>query len=263
MAKNQKPPAKKTPPKQTTEEENEEEGEETEETEDEDADRKINAIVTNRVNRALKPLTKTIESLTAKLEEMTKAKSTSSEEETDEEIEEEPSKPVKGKGKPNKQLTALEKRVKDAEERAAAAEKAQTEAAEKAQRQEENVAIGAALAKSGISDQRVIRAVTLSLREDGLIIRDEETGKIKFKTVDKHGYEDLVEPEVGLGKWLKGDGKSFLPAVPAGGSGAGNTNLQTPRGAGMNKQEISKLSAREKAAIDLERASTGLPPLES
>lgn len=260
MAKPKTPPKQsKNPPKpDDDEEETPGEGDE-EEDDDEDDDRKINAIVTNRVNRALKPLTKQIADLTAAL--AAKAKPESDDEDDDDE-EETPRSSKKGKsGVPDKKLTALEKRVKDAEERAANAEKAQQEQAAKAKIQEENAVIGAALQKAGITDPKVVKAITLSLREDELIVRDEETGKPRFKTVDKYGSEDLVDPEVGIGKWIKTDGKAFVPAVQASGSGAGGTGLQQTNGTKMSKAEISRLDAKQRAAIELERASRGQPPL--
>ena len=225
---------------------------------DEDQDRKINAIVTSRVNRALKPLTKTIEALTSRLEALSQPRST---DEDEEETDEEPA-PRKGKsGGESKKLTALERRLKDAEDRAAKAEQAQKDQAEKALRQEENASISAALTKAGVTDPRVVRAITLALREEEMIVRDEETGRVRFKTVDKYGTEDFVDPDSGVAKWLKSDGKAFLPAVPASGSGAGGSDAASVQQTKMSAGEIGKLSARERAAIEIDRASRGLPPL--
>lgn len=266
MAKKIPPKKPVNPPKPDGDEEDtgaDEGGESDGDDSEEDNDRKINAIVTNRVNRALKPLSKLIEGLNAKIDSMSKPKEGDDSDDPDDEEDTEPQRPTKRGSKPNKQLTALEKRVRDAEERAQNAEKAQKDQAEKALRQEEDSAITAALQKAGITDPRVAKAITLSLRADELIVRDDETNKVRFKSVDKHGYEDLVDPDTGLGKWLKSDGKAFMPAVAAGGSGAGGTASQQVGRANMSKQEIGKLSPREKAAIDLERASRGEPPLES
>lgn len=265
MAKPKTPPKpSKNPPKPDTDEEDPSgEGGEGED-DDEDDDRRINAIVTNRVNRALKPLSKQIADLTAALAASAKKPEPGEGEgEGDDEDEESPppKRASKASAGESKKLSALEKRVKDAEDRASKAEQAQKEQSEKALRAEEDGAIGVALQKAGFTDPKVIRAITLSLRADELIVRDEETGKVRFKSVDKYGSEDLVDPDSGLGKWLKSDGKSFLPAVAASGSGAGGSNLQQTQQSKLTKTEIGKLSPREKAQIDLERASQGLPPL--
>lgn len=265
---------KKTPPKKPNSRQpdpkpDEDEDEDTEGDEDsddespEDVNRKLNATITNRINRAIKPFQKAISDLTSQVALL--AKKPEPGEEDDEETEEEtPSASKKSKGQKSKALNALEKRVKDAEDRAAAAELAQKQQEEKSKRAEENAVIGAALAKAGITDPRVIRAVTISLREDELIVRDEDTGKMRFKTVDKFGTEDFVDPDAGLTKWLKTDGKSFLPAVAASGSGGGGTDAQrSSMGTSLTKKDIGKLSPVERARLELERASTGQPPLDA
>lgn len=260
MAKQQTPSKKPKNAPPPDDDETDGEGNDEGDEDEEDDDRKINAIVTNRVNRALKPLQKMIGDLTSKLDSLSKPKEPEGDSEDEEEETPAPSK--KGKsGAESKKLTALEKRVKDAEERAAQAEKAQQEQAAKAKIQEENAVIAAALQKAGVTDPKVVKAITLSLREDEMIVRDEETGKPRFKGVDKYGQEDLVDPEAGIGKWLKADGKAFLPAVPAGGSGAGGRDASSVARPGATKANVSQMSAREKAAIELERASMGLPPL--
>lgn len=93
------------------------------------------------------------------------------------------------------------------------------------------------------------------------MVRDEESGKIKFKGQDKYGMETLYDPKVGVKQWVLSEGKAFIPAVDAGGSGTGaarqglgNTNL--------TKGEFQKLSPQQKAAIELERASMGLGPVD-
>lgn len=261
-----KTPQKK-PPKTSETDETETEGEETEENEDsstdEDSNRKLNAMITNRMKRETKSLTKMISDLNAKIDALApKTKTDDEEEDSDEEVEEVA---VSTKKKPaqekSKKLASLEKRVKDAEDRAAAAEKAQIESAEKSKRQDEDSKMYAVLAKSGITDSKVAKAIILTLRQDELLVRDEDTNQIRFKTVDKYGTEDLVDPEAGLGKWFKSDGKAFLPAIQVGGSGAGGDGRQVGK-ANLSKAEMNKLTPREKASIEIERASMGLPPLD-
>lgn len=266
MAKPKTPPKKPTPKSDDDDDKDDDKtGDDSNDDDDEDNDRKINAIVTNRVNRALKPLTKQIADLTAAIAASKKAPEPDDDDDDDDDAETPPAPGKKPEGKPSKgesrKLSSMEKRLKAAEERAEQAEKAQKEAADKAKLQEENSSIFAALAKSGISDSKVQRAIASTLREDELIVRDEETGKLRFKSVDKYGTEDLVDTEIGIGKWLKGEGKSFLPALPTSGSGAGGSSLRNPGGNQQQKLDVSKLSKIERARIDLERASTGQGPL--
>jgi hypothetical protein len=230
--------------------------------------RRLNAMVTGRVKRALGPITAQLAALSAKLD--TLGKKPSGGEDTDDDSDDDeqeatppPSRRGRAEPKESKKLSALERRVRDAEERASKAELAQKEQAEKARRGEEDAAIGGALQKAGITDPRVVKAITLSLRSDEVIVRDEETGKIRFKTVDKWGTEDFVDPDAGIAKWIKAEGKVFLPAVPASGSGAGGaTGANTSTGTGLSREARSKLSPVERARIEIERASSGLPPLE-
>lgn len=244
------------PPSPDPDDDEEDQGEEGEEGEEEN--KRINAIVTQRTKRALKPLVEMIKGLTAKVDSLSQKPAQSSDDDDEEEESEIEKQPRKAKNKSDRELLALSKRVKDAEDRASAAEKAQQEQTEKTRRSEEDSAVQASLTKAGVSDPRVARAIVLSLRSEELISRDDETGKIVFRTVDKYGTETFVDPDSGISKWIKNEGKAFLPAIHAQGSDAPRTlsHSQTP------KVDRSKLSPREKASIDLERASQGLPPLE-
>lgn len=226
--------------------------------------RRVNAVVTSRLKRELRPFQKMILDLATQIEALKNPVAPEGDEDDDDE-EHPAATPARRKAGPeSKKLTALERRVKDAEDRAAKAELAQKDQEGKSRRSEENVAVSQALAKAGVTDQKVIRAITLSLREDDLISRDEETGKVRFKLIDKYGSEDFVDPDSGVAKWIKSDGKVFLPALPASGSGAGSQATANPAGGvGLTRDGIAKLSKVERARIEIERASSGLPPLES
>lgn len=257
-----KTPAKKPDPKKTDEEteETEETTEETEEAEEDDNQR-INAIVTSRVKREMKAVNAQLAQLTEMMKTMASKKSEESEEET-EETEETTEKPqAKPDLKTQRQLTKLQKELQEERDARKKAETAQKEEQAKAARQDMLSQFDAALTEHGVTDPKLRRAALMSLEADGYMVRDEDTGKIKFKGQDKYGIETLYDPKAGVKQWVQTEGKSFIPAVDAGGSGTGaarqgvgNTNL--------TKGEYSKLSAQQKAAIELERASSGQPPLE-
>lgn len=237
---------------------------------DEDENRRLNAMVTGRVKRALAPMQKTLEALTARLEQLNKPSGSDSDDsddgddgDADQESAPAPTKRSRGADPKDKKLSSLEKRLKDAEDRASKAELATKQEQEKRSRHEEDQVVSAALQKAGITDPRVVKAITLTLRSEDLITRDEETNRVRFKVTDKWGSEDFVDPDSGITKWIKNDGKVFLPAVSASGSGAGGSNTANPStGVGLSKDHYNKLGKVEKARIEIERASQGLPPLE-
>lgn len=262
MAKNNSPKGgKKKPedeqdpkePEGTEDPENEEEEDE----EEEDNDRKINAIVTSRLKREMKPLLSQLAALSQKLDTLGQ---TPKKDETDEDEDQEPKQP-KEDPKTAKKLTRLEKEL--AEEKAARqkAEKEKVEEAERGKRNEMRSVFAGILTELGIASPRLQRAALDQLEQDGIMIRDED-GKVKFKGQDKYGIEQNFDPKAGLKTWIQNDGKEFAPAIDAGGSGTGGTvrNLG-PNGGNLTSKEFNKLSAQQKAAINLERACTGLPPL--
>lgn len=266
MAKTQKTPSGKKPSKPDDKDqdedrdEDEDEGEEDDSGEDaEEQNRRINAIVTSRVKREMKAVNQQLSAMMAKLETMgTPAKK--DEEDGDDDGEPSNKKQAEVDPKLAKKMNKLERELADEKEARKKAEVAQQDEAAKAKRQEMVTTFDAVLTEHGITDPKLRRAALMTLEADGVMVRDEESGKIKFKGVDKYGIENLYDPKVGLKQWILNEGKSFVPAVDAGGSGAagsrigvGNTNL--------TKGEFNKLSAQQKASIELERASSGLPPL--
>jgi hypothetical protein len=161
--------------------------------------------------------------------------------------------------KATKRFTRLEKELAEEREARKKAERIQAEQAESAKRNEMRGQFQQALTEHGISDPRLMRAALDQLEQDGFMVRD-EGDKIRFKGNDKYGIETLFDPKVGLKNWVQQEGKSFVPAVDAGGSGS--NPARNNMGSNPSKGEFSKLSAAQKAAIEIDRASQGLPPLE-
>jgi len=236
------------------------EGEDTNEDDDTEDDaeaenRRINAIVTSRVKREMKGMEKLIASLSEKLDTLASTKTKQAEEQDQDEDE---TTPPKEDPKVARKLMKMEKEL--AEEKAARKKAEEDRAAEqeRGKRSEMRNAFSSVLTELGVTDPKLLRAALNVLEEDGVMIRDEE-GKIKFKGQDKYGIEQNFDPKAGLKAWVAGEGKSFVPAVEAGGSGQGparglgNTNLSA--------RDIKKMTPQQIAAINLERACSGMPPL--
>lgn len=250
------------------------------ETDPEDMEKKINAIVTNRVKRALKPFEKLLGDLGGKIDALGKKPATSEDDDDTDDDDDDAVDPAVAAtaganaatpGKPAAQTQEkpadakwrkkMEKDLREEREKRETAEKAQQAAADKAKKDEERTTIMRALEKAGVTDPKAQRAAYLTMVEDGLVTRDDD-GKVCIKSVDKYGDEELVSPGAGAAQWAKSDGKSFMPAVDAGGSGQGGAHNVSESTRKMTKQEYSKLDKVEKAKIELWRASNGMPPLE-
>lgn len=262
MAK-QKTPGKKPQSKNTEdpkpkdgEEENEEEENEEEEEEDpQEQNRRINAIVTSRVKRELKGITAELATVKGLLEKLANPK------EEEEEGKETPGEEGKEEtdSKTAKKLTRLERQLAEEREARKAAEKSREEEADKAKRSEMKNLYASILTEYGCTDPNLNRAALVILEENGIMVRD-ENDKIKFKGADKWGVETLLDPKVGLKTWIAGDGKSFVPAIDAGGSGTGGTG----QGLGNTKftsKDLKNLTPKQIAEINFDRAFTGQPAL--
>lgn len=264
MAKNKTPSHKKpsqkpddqTDPNDKDQDEDEDDDNDDEGDDAEEQNRRINAIVTSRVKREMKGVLNQLNTLT---EAIGKLSTPAKKEETDDEDEDQEQKPAKEDPKIARKMTKLEKELAEEKEARKKAEQAQKDEAEKAKRQEMISHFDSALAEHGISDPILRKAALRHLEDEGKMIRDEETGKPKFKGVDKYGIETNFDPKVGLKTWITTEGKSFVPAVDTGGSGTGGSSVGNTK---LTKGEFSKLSPQQKASIELERASMGLPPLE-
>lgn len=259
---NKKTPGKKAPAK-NPDEDTEETEETTEDTEEEEVDenQRINAIVTSRVKREMKAVNQQLQAMMQKLESMSTPKKEETEEETEEGEETEAKKESKPDLKTQRQLTKLQKELQEEKEARKKAELAQKEEQAKAARQEMVSQFDAALTEHGVTDPKLRRAAIMSLEADGYMVRDEETGKVRFKGTDKYGIETMFDPKAGVKQWVQSEGKAFIPAVDAGGSGTGAAR-QGVGNTSLSKSEFSKLSDQQKASINLERACSGLPPLE-
>ncbi len=267
MAK-QKSPSKKPVTKPDDEDQEGKEGEEdTDDSEDSEDDaeaenRRINAIVTSRVKREMKPLLGMLTQIQETLKTQTAKKSEeTSEDDSDDSGEEttDSKKPVVDT-KVSRKMARIEAQL--AEERQAR-KKAETERAEeqeKAKNTEMRTIFGSALAEHGVTDPILQRAALREIEAQGYMVRDDD-GKIKFKGQDKYGIETLFDPKAGLKAWVAGEGKSFVPAVDAGGSGTGGSRGTGNGTESLTSRQISKLSEQQKASINLERACSGLPPL--
>jgi hypothetical protein len=258
--------AKKTPPKKPvakTDPDDETEDQETEQDEQnedpEEQNRRINAIVTNRVKREMKPLLSQLATLTEAIGKLSKPKDEDQDDSDEIEGEQSSTKEVKIDPKLSRKMNKLERELVEEREARKKAEQAQVDAQNKTKHNEMLSQFESALAEHGVTDPKLRRAALRLLEEDGVMIRDEDTGKIKFKGQDKYGIETLFEPKIGIKSWVLGEGKSFVPAVDASGSGTGGA--KSVGNSKLTQGEYGKLSLQQKASIELERASMGLPPL--
>lgn len=245
------PPAVKTPPKTQTEPEVLQDPPDQDPPDDDAENQRINAIVTSRVKREMKPL------LTA-LQEMRQMLQTR---ETPPEPKDDPAPngaPAAPQADPvmAKQMLRIQKELEDERKARVAAEAARAEEAKASKRNEMRSQVQSLLAEAGITDRNLQRSALNILEEDGLILRD-DNDRVRFKGTDKYGIETLYDPKVGLKSWLGTEGKSFLPPVDAGGSGTGGARTPgaKPNTRGMSKEQIAR--------INFERAFTGEPPIEA
>lgn len=227
----------------------------------EEENRRINAIVTSRVKREMKQVNATLQAIQESLKGLSQPKQEDAEHDDDaEETTVITKKDATVDPKLAKKMSRLEKELADEKAERVKAQRERAEEQEKAKKQELRNSFQAALTEHGVTDPRLMRAALSQLEEDGYMIRDED-GKAKFKGVDKYGIETNFDPKSGVKNWITSEGKSFVPAVEASGSGGGGSRAATTT-TNLSKGEFGKLSPQQKAAIELERASTGLPPLE-
>lgn len=246
MAKN--PPNKKQQPKNSDpsdddQDEDQEGGEEDEQ--ERDLDSRINSIVTNRLKRFETSISKKIEDGFAKA---MAARPSDGDQEGEEEA------PAKGK-KADPKLSKMERELADAKRALQESKEASEKKDADAKRNEEKSILEQSLMEAGLTDKALRGGALAYLLSEGRMVRDEE-GKVKWKGQDKYGQDVLMDPAAGAKAWTKADGKSYLPAIDAGGSGGGPSNGKVP------KAQIDKMSPRDRAAEEIRRASLGLPPLE-
>lgn len=203
-------------------------------------DQKVNAALSNHLGRFRTSfekdldtkLSKSLEPVTGSLSELkdtlAKGRGDHKPDKTDEEAEE-----LK---KANARIAELERKNKEAEEHAQATERKRLSS-------EERTALTEALSQAGVDKNRIRAAVALLYNEDRRVKRDDE-GNIVF-LVPKAGYTDEVKLEDGIPDWLKTEeGKAFLPATGAAGSGATGSQRQQRRKGGPMTKEEKKAEAR-------------------
>ncbi len=257
----QKPtPKKKTKSDETDDTEDKTSEDQTDDTEDDEdtaeaENRRLNAIVTSRVKREMKSVNATLLQLQETLNKLAAPKAQDPDEDDDEETTGD-KKEAQVDLKTSRKLSKLEKELAEEKQARKQAEVEKAQEQEKAKRTEMRTIYSAALQEHGVTDPKLLRAALNVLEEDGVMMRDED-GKVKFKGQDKYGIETNFDPKVGLKAWVATEGKSFVPAIEAGGSGTGGArNTST-----VGKKEFDKMDPKQRAAINLERACGGLPPL--
>lgn len=129
-------------------------------------------------------------------------------------------------------IDELERKNKEAEQRAQDTE-------HKRLASEERTALQKALREAGVDEARLRGAVALLYGEDAVVARDSD-GNIVMK-VQRSGYVDEVTLDEGVAEWLKSDeGKAHLPARGTGGSGASGSTHQRRRGPTTKEERVAE-----------------------
>jgi alanyl-tRNA synthetase len=189
----------------------------------------VNAALTSHMKRAPKALS--AEELEKFLEER-EAKRTAAEEEK--------KKGGAGGGKGNEsqpEVARLQKELEQLRKRSEEAEKKAADKERKEQERSDSDTISKTLESAGVPAGQRVRVALNHLKSEGRVKRTDE-GELVF--VDEQG--DEIELAKGITAFLKTDeGKLFLPATGAGGSGGGRFERKPAGGGG--KAETSKARA--------------------
>lgn len=246
-----KTPPKKNPPKNPPDDDQDDDQDESGDDEaDRDLDNRINSVITNRLKRWGDTFAKRMEETLAK--SLAGVKPAESQTEGDDQ--EGDQTPAGKKAKLDPKLSKMERELAETRKQLQEEKEAKAKADEQAKRAQERSILEQSLTEAGITGTLRGGALALLLGE-GRIVRDDE-GNVKFKGQDKYGQEVLIDPAKGVKDWAKTDGKAYVPAIDAGGSGGGNANGKLP------KADVSKMSDRERASEEIRRATLGLPPLQ-
>jgi len=217
---------------------------------------RVNKIVSVRLARELKPINA---ALTALQEMMGRFSPTTAPAAGDEEGETPGKDPAPG-AKPDlahaRRISRLERELADERKARKEAEELRAAEGEKAKKNELLGLFQSALTEHGVTSPSLLRSAILLLDQEGVLVRD-ESGTPKFRGADKYGIETLFDPKTGIKTWLQGEGKAFLPAVDAGGSGSGPAK----GGKGVTPAN-GRLTPQERARINVERACTGQAPVD-
>lgn len=133
---------------------------------------------------------------------------------------------------------AQERKAREDERREREAERA------KALKNEQSAALATALRDAGVTDKVMARAAQAMLETEGVVTRD-DSGAIRFRTVDKYGTETLVDLSEGLSAWTKTDGQAFLPPRKVAGSGNTPPRGGAPTGGKPDPKSEKMAEARE------------------
>ena len=189
----------------------------------------IDAKLNGALRNALKPegligktFAKALEPVTALLTKQAEDKA-EREKAEQERAEQEKTKTAAGTGAADsewkKKLDQLQRKFDEESEARKKAETEREAERQTAKREEERAVLASALRKNGVDEARVKAAGALLYLEDKRVVRDAD-GKIVFKKALKGGDFEDVSVEDGIADWVKSDdGKVFLPAKGAGGSG--------------------------------------------
>lgn len=263
MPKQKAPKGKK--PQDTDEDQDPKEQEGSEDTEDDEdneddaaeENRRLNAIVTSRVKREMKAVNQTLQAMQETLKSLATPKADT---EDDDEDSAESKKETQADPKITKKISRMEKELAEEKLARKKAEEERTQELERGKKAEMRGAFQSVLSEYGLSP-RLMRAALDQLEQDGIMVRDDD-GKPKFKGQDKYGIETLFDPKAGLKAWVSSEGKEFVPAVDAGGSGTGGSIRGTGNGTqALTAKDLKKMTPQQLASINLERACSGLPAL--
>lgn len=156
--------------------------------------------------------------------------------------------PEAGKGNPDAALDIerqkMADKIRELEDRYKQAEASRESEQKARQRDEERNELAGALRRAGVGDAQIRPAIALLYTEEQRVARLPDTNKVALKVNGKYG-EELVPVDEGVLSWLKtDDGKMFLPARGAGGSGTTHSSQNRAKpGTPAEKKAAAKAEA--------------------
>lgn len=143
--------------------------------------------------------------------------------------------PNKAKAGDDPALAALKAQIEETNAKLAAADRARVDAERKATADANLSRVRDALGKAGVAPERMHLAIA-AVKESGALILDGD--KVGWKGKDSYGLDATLDFDAGAKLWAStNDGKTFLPAVDARGTGDGKNNRN-----GSNPGAITNLS---------------------
>lgn len=162
----------------------------------------------------------------------------------------EAAKAAEGSDPVKQELAALRGRLE--EERKAREEEKRLREQERDGRLKEEARNAAAsiLRDNGIDGSRLKGALAVLDTEERRISRD-ESGSLRFK-FPKNGYDDYVSLDEGIAAWLKTeDGKAYLPARQAGGSGNNGPRPGSNNRTGTRDKKSEETEAAKNTLLEI------------